>query len=157
MKKKINFGKIAYNNPKIKNNLVTLDIELNYNKSDKPCFTASASVWNSKGTDIVTGGQCLDSLLPYFKNNKLFNQIYRLWELYHLNDLNAGTQEQAQLVNNWLKDTGQRYDYSQVCEYLKSVGKYEVEHEGKPYKYEHAWIYYPIPVGDLTLIKELFN
>lgn len=47
--------------------------------------------------------------------------------------------------------------YIQACEYLKSVGLYEVVHEGETYKYGHGWIYSPIPEQTLQEIKQFIN
>jgi len=87
MKKYFDFGKIAFDSTR-KINKVTVKVELK-EKDGKEVFSVSGDVWNSKGTDIVCGGQCLDSLVPYLKGNKTFMQIYRLWKLYHLNDMHA--------------------------------------------------------------------
>ena len=88
MKKIINFGKRAVNNPRIKNNEIT--VELNLKETEKGLeFTASANVWNSKHTDIIMGGQCLDSLEQYLKYNKKFKTILEMWRKYHLNGMHA--------------------------------------------------------------------
>lgn len=88
MKKVISFGKRAVNNPRIKNNEIT--VELNLKETEKGLeFTASANVWNSKHTDIIMGGQCLDSLEQYLKYNKTFKTILEMWRKYHLNGMHA--------------------------------------------------------------------
>lgn len=157
MRKKINFGKIDYNRTGRKINLVEVEIALEEKKQGMPVFTASAMVWNSEHTDCVMGGQCLDELLKYkeLKNNKQYQKIVELWEKHHLNDMHAGTIEQEEAIDNWKKQ-GNKYDYNEVCEFLKSVGLYEVEYEGNPYKYGHGWIYRAIPQNDLEEIKALF-
>lgn len=158
MKKTFNFGKIAYSNPKRKTNLVTVKMELRQNEDGLPCFTASADVWNAHKTDIVMGGQCFDELIkfPELKSNKKFRVIYNLWKRNHLNDINAGTLEQTWLVNDWVEKNGQ-YDYTKVCEYLKSIGKYEADHNGGKYKYGHGWIYREITEDDLGIITQLLS
>ena len=70
----INFGKIAYCG-KRKVNLVEVEVELE-NYPTKPVFTASAIVWNQSKTDTIRAGQCLDALVPYFKDNELFIRNY---------------------------------------------------------------------------------
>lgn len=155
MKKTFNLGKIAiYGKRKI--NLVTLDIELK-EKDGKPVFTASAMVWNSKKTDCFLGGQCLDELCRFasIRNNKIFKKVYKFWKLYHLNDMHAGTPEQEKALEEW-ENKGNKYDYTAACEYLKNINMYEVEHNGKPYKYGHSWLYQAIPENDLQEIKALF-
>ena len=75
MKKTFNFGKIAaYGNRKI--NLVTVEVELS-EKDGHKVFTASGDVWNSKHTDIIRGGQCLDYIVETsIGHNPTFRKIY---------------------------------------------------------------------------------
>ena len=88
MKKTFNFGKKAVANPRIKNNEVTITIELR--DTDKGLeFSASGYVWNSKHTDIIMGGQCIDDLGKYLRGNKVYKEILDLWQKYHLNGMNA--------------------------------------------------------------------
>lgn len=154
MKRTISFGKHAiYSDRKI--NEVTLDIELREENINKPVFSVCANVWNIRHTDIIMGGQCLDELCKYVKI-PLFREIHRLWEEHHLNNLHAGTSEQEKAIEEW-KEYGNAYDYSKVCEYLKSIGLYEVEYNGKPYKYGSGWIYKEILENDLKLIKYIIE
>lgn len=162
MKKTFSFGKIDYYGTGRKINLVEIEINLKDTESG-PVFTASGKVWNFPHTDIVAGGQCLDDLakFPKMKNNKTFKKILQMWEKHHLNDMHAGTQEQEKALKEAtqkgvLKSYGAN-NYEESCNYLKSIGLYEVMHQGKPYKYGHGWIYYPIPAEDLAIIKKLFE
>ena len=61
MKKVFDFGKRAVANSKIKNNRITIEVELKQTEKGEE-FTACADVWNSKNTDVIMGGQCLDEL-----------------------------------------------------------------------------------------------
>ena len=150
MRKTFYCGNIDYCNTCKKTTEVTVDIELKYDNG-KPCFTASGRI------GIHTAGQCLDTIAEHIKTPR-FNRIYRLWKLYHLNDMNAGTPEQDELIEAWRQQNDIRgYDYGQACEYLKSIGKYEVEHDGKPYKYGSAWLYRAIPQKDLDDICNLLG
>lgn len=190
LKRKIDFGKIAYNgNRKI--NAVRLDIELRNADTDKPTFSVCGFVWNFLHTDCVAGGQCIDSIKEYFKNDRLYNLIADLWSKYHLNDMNAGTVEQSQClkdheneretITNELRNSAWRkakiefgftenmYDYwknshtsewdsyTVDCEILKRNGLYEVEVDGKPYKYGHGWLYRAIPEKDLNKIRVILD
>ena len=94
MKKTFDFGKIDFEGRGRKCNAVTVDMEYKED-GDKKRFSVSASVWNSFHSDIVAGGQCLDSLQPYFKLSPTFTEIFRLWKLYHLNDMHAACIHQA--------------------------------------------------------------
>lgn len=158
MKKLFKFGKIDFNGCGRKINAVEIEMELK-EKNGHKCFSVCGDIWNSKHTDIICGGQCLDDIKPYMHNNSLFKEIHRLWKLYHLNDMNAGTKEQKAALDKAV-ETGKlskRYDYKESCDYLKSIGKYEVEYNGEPYKYGHGWITYDIPDDDLRKIEELLN
>jgi hypothetical protein len=157
MKATLNFGKIDYNSEG-KNNLVTIKIELKENSKGKPIFSASGSIWNSNKSDIEWGGQCIDDIYNYFKdqleNVSLYKEVMQLWERNHLNDLNAGTFEQENAIKEWKKQ-GNTYDFVKVCEYLKSINLYEVERQDISYKYGSSWIYREIPSEDLNRIKEI--
>lgn len=153
MKRTISFGKYAiYSNRKI--NEVTIDIELR-ETDEKQILSICGKAWNMFHTDIIMGGQCLDELYRYVKN-PLFKEIYRLWKEHHLNDLHAGTPEQEKAIEKW-KEQGNIYDYVKACEYLKSVGLYEVEYNGEFYRYGTKCIYKPIPENDLKLIKHIIE
>lgn len=152
--KVFNFGKIDYYGTGRKINAVTVEAELE--DTDKgPEFTASAYVWNGSHTDIVMGGQCLDELAKYIHTLE-FKKVLRFWRLHHLNGMHAGTpaQEQA-LINAGITAWADEYD--KACDYLKSVGLYEVEIDGKPYEFGHGWLYWAIPENDLNEIKELLK
>ena len=85
MKKTINFGKRAVNNE------ITIELELR--DTDKGAeFSACANVWNSKHTDIIMGGQCIDTIGKYLRGNKTYNTILDLWKKYHLNGMHAWCQ-----------------------------------------------------------------
>ena len=145
MEKVFDFGKIAYDgNRKI--NKVTIKIELK--GDEKPVLSICGNIWNSRGTDIVCGGQCLDDLLPYFRNNTKFTEIYRLWKLYHLNDMHAGTEVQEELLKKY-----NTYEYGKACKLLKKHNLYE----DKGYRYGSAWLYRPIPENDLKKIIEIIE
>lgn len=152
--KTFDLGKIDYYGRGRKINPVAVEVTLE-EKDGKPCFSAMAMVYNQTKTDVVAGGQCLDSIAKR-THDKQFMELYRLWKLYHLNDMHAGTIEQEKAIEDW-ESKGNRYDYTSACEYLKSVGLYEVENNGKPYKYGHGWLYWDIPEYDLKVIKALFD
>lgn len=150
MQRIIEFGKIDYNGIGRRINLVTL--EINLKGEEKPVFTVCANVWNSKKTDILMGGQCLDELLPYFKNNKLFKEIYRLWDLYHLNNLHAGTKKQEEFLKKYcIKDWANKYE--ETCDFLnKNNMLYD-----NGVKFGTTWHYWDIPKKDLEKIKKIIE
>lgn len=154
MKKTISFGKIDYNNSGRKNCLVTINLELRH--TDKGVvFSCCGDIWNPRKSDIYCGGQCLDTIAEYIKT-PMFKEIHRLWKLHHLNNMHAGTVEQEAAIEIW-EAQGHKYDYSLVCDLLRDLDLYEVEVDGKPYKYGHGWLYRPIPESDLKRITEIIN
>lgn len=147
MKRTFNFGKIDYYGRGRKINSVEVKVEL----SDKGVFTASANIWNSKHTDCVCGGQCLDEVAKYIKSDK-FKKIYRLWELYHLNDMHPGTEKQEEALKaagleSWAND------YYKCCDYLESINL--LVDDG--YKFGTGWLKRDIPVEDVAEIEKLLT
>ena len=119
-------------------------------------------VWNNLHTKIVSGGQNLDEMAKVIDDPK-FQKIHEIWKKWHLNGTHAGTPEQEEVIEEWLKD-GLKYDYDRVCELLKECGLYEVEYTGKtvgryydhePIKYGHAWIIKELPEDVIEFVKEV--
>ena len=187
MKKTFTFGEIAYNSNR-RTNLVEIEVELR-NRGGEDTFTIDrktgaktftgktpiytelsicGSVWNCGHTDILCGGQCLDTIAEYrdqLTDPELFDELLQLWEKYHLNGMHAGTPEQEQAIEEW-KTEGNRYDYDAVCEMLKMRGLYEVNYTGlsigrryenEPYKYGHAWLVQSLPGDVLLRVEHLLN
>ena len=152
MKRTIGLTKIRYEDYKSKSNLVTLELELREREWGME-FSCCGNIWNAHRTDIVCGGQCLDTIAEYV-HTPLFKEIYRFWKLYHLNGMHAGTVEQEEAIEKW-KAEGNEYDYEEVCKYLYRIGLYVVEHEGEPYMYGSAWLHREIPKEDLERIKQI--
>lgn len=93
MKRKFDFGCIDFEGKGTARNRVTIEMEYK-EEGDKKRFSVCANVWNARHSDIVAGGQCLDTIAPYI-NNPLYSEILRLWELYHLNDMHPECEHQA--------------------------------------------------------------
>lgn len=145
------FPKIAFNRTRKIN---TPEIEMTLKEENgKSVLSICGSIWNSKHTDIIAGGQCLDTMYKYLKHDKLFKEIYRLWKLYHLNGLHAGTIKQEQALDDAEKAGVRLLDYNDSCKYLESIGL--LEDDG--YKYGTKWLYRAIPEDDLTIIKNLLT
>ena len=182
MKKTFNFGRINFNGTG-RRYPVTVEAELKRRGGEKilrrdPAsgkmietgettpeyieFTASASI------GARCGGQCLDEINKHRRelaDRDAWDELYKMWKLYHLNGMHAGTPEQEKAIYEW-KAAGNKYEYGAACEYLKSVGLYEVEYTGlsighrmekEPYKYGHAWIIQEIPGADLLRIEQLLS
>ena len=98
MQKKISFGKVdGYHNGK-KQCEVVLELNLKEDREGRPVFTVCGNVYNARHTDIIQGGQCIDTVWDEYKtqlsNWKLYKEIKNLWEKYHLNDTNAWCEHQ---------------------------------------------------------------
>lgn len=122
-----------------------IDIEL----TDDGRFSVSGSFYeynkNRCRWECDFCGQCLDTLSELI-DDPVFTQIYWLWKRYHLNDLHAGTP-----VQEYALEHAHITDYKDRCEYLKSIGLYEVG----GYKYGHGWLTEKIESHDLELIKRI--
>ena len=95
-------------------------------------------------------GQCLDEAQEELNiKNPVMTEIVRLWKLYHLSDMKAGTPAQEKAVKEYTKNNP--YDYTKICKYLETKGL--LVHEG--YRYGSAWVKHPIPAEDLEAIKKL--
>lgn len=184
MKKTFNFGKIDFYGNGRRDNLVTVTVELRQ-RGGEDTFTVDRAtgektivgktptyvelsicgdIWNRLRTDIVCGGQCLDTIAKYRRQlteRDLFDTLLDLWKNYHLNGMHAGTPEQEQAIEEW-KAEGNKYDYTAACEMLKARGLYEVNYTGvsvgrrydnEPYKYGHGWLVQELP-GDVLLKVE---
>lgn len=97
MKRTIDLGKVDYNQSGRKINKCTLDVEI----TKAFVFKASGGIWNSKGTDFISAGQNVDEIAELFPNNEMVQRIHKLWKEYHLNDMNAGTIEQDQVLREY--------------------------------------------------------
>ena len=156
MRKVFKFDKVAaYGGRKI--NQPEVEVELRYDNDGRAELSICANLWNAHHTDIIMGGQCLDTLKDEFHSlavNSLFLKLYRLWRLYHLNSMHAGTEAQEKAIKEWhAKDKYKAFTYDDDCKYLDSIGL--LEDDG--YKYGSAWLYREIPEDDLNEIKALIN
>ncbi|WP_195395330.1 hypothetical protein [Holdemania sp. 1001302B_160321_E10] len=104
MKRKFDFGCIDYEGRGKALNRVTVEMEYKQN-GDKKRFSVSALVWNARHSDVVAGGQCLDSIAPYIQN-PVFSEIFRLWKAYHLNDMHPECEHQH--AAGWHKLAGKK-------------------------------------------------
>ena len=166
--KKISFGKVAFP-PYQKKKSCEVEIEINLTTmSDGTTrFSACGSIWNHTHTDIYSGGQNDETIKALIKEGELqasplLLEIIELWGKYHLNYLKPGTPEQEEAVQKGfelgaIKRFQKESFYEQAVRHLKSVGLYEVQHEGKPYRYGSDWIYSQIPEKDLKRIKEIME
>lgn len=105
--KTFDFGKIDYYGKGRKINSVT--VEMSYRDG---VLSICGHIWNGRHTDIVCGGQCLDEIAEYIHSSK-FKKIYRLWKLYHLNDMRPYDEHQKAL--GWDKQAKEKITIYRWC------------------------------------------
>ena len=185
--RKFNFGKIAYWPTSRKSNAVEVEISLRKLDNGQLEFSAMGCIWNCRHTDSLSGGQNLDTIREYIKDNAIFNEIYDIWRNSHLNGLNSGTRTQEAALkvesdrrNAKHKAKGEKLEqplnyasrYEDACEYLKSIGLYidklgdgEVLNCERPedgitsnhYPYGHGWITRVLSERTLKRIRSLLD
>lgn len=155
MQKKIEIGKIDYNKNGKKLNLVDVIVSLEENINGKPRFTAQARVWNKTTTYCYMVGQCFEELKEYtdISKNEIFSFIYDMWQKYHLNDMHAGTPRQEKAIKEKFGFGYKVYNFSEQCDYLKSINL--LEDEG--HVYGNGWLYHEIHSSDLEKIKNFLS
>lgn len=185
MKTTFKFGKIAAMNNR-KENAAEVTVELRtrggestftinpntkereYTGNTTPSYvelSICGDVWNRLHTDIIMGGQCLDSMKKYLRHNPIFMKLYDYWKCYHMNGMHAGTPEQEAAIDEW-KAAGNRYEYKAACEELKRRGLYTVNYTGltvgkrydnEPYTYGHGWVINELPGNVLLDIEHMIS
>lgn len=85
---------------------------------------------------------------PFTKNDIL--KLREYWERWHLNDTNAGTPKQEAAVRAW-KAAGNKYDYKDACNYLKTIDLYEDD----GYRYGSKWLFEEVPQEVIRWLFEM--
>lgn len=165
IKKKIRITKINFLGVN-KSGQCRNSVEAELSLSEDNCFSASAYLWNDNHNGVYMGGQCFDILkeIPEVTELPIFQEIYDLWNKYHLNDLRAGTKAQEEILkeairNGELKACGAN-SYDKSCAYLESKDMlYDKNYlvEKVPYKYGSGWLKEEIPEKDLLRIRSLIQ
>ena len=103
-------------------------------------FSASGEISND------SFGQNLDEMYRLNGDNYLFRRIYKYWKKYHRNDLQAGTQQQTEILKKCPST-----DYDDRCEFLKKNDLYV----DRGYTYGTKWLTQVIPDNIVSEIKKL--
>ena len=103
-------------------------------------FSASGEISND------SFGQNLDEIYRLNGDNYFFRRIYKYWKKYHLNDLQAGTQQQTEILKKCPST-----DYDDRCEFLKTNDLYV----DRGYTYGSKWLTQIIPDNVVSEIKKL--
>lgn len=136
----IDFGKVDYNNTGSRRYPVELELCLAVEDTEI-AFTASGNVWKPNRSDIVMGGQCIDSIWTEFSKDindpTLYKRIMNLWKKWHLNDMRAGCRHQR--AQGW--GNGMLTKPCPIC----------------GYKYGTEWLYEKIDKRDLYAIMDIMQ
>lgn len=125
-------------------------------------FSASGEVWNHIKSDIVMGGQCVDTLAALFPADRRAQAIARVWKRWHLNGMRAGCEHQR--VEKWderpinpakpLNTYGKHFEGQKYASWNMLTWVSPKEHPkgllGKPcptcgYAYGSAWLKEELP------------
>jgi len=80
------------------------------------------------------------------------DKLLDVWEAYHLNDLQAGTPEQMEILRPWFKTV--KYPENTYDGQLRQLDKYGMRtHNG--HVYGSKWLYMPIPADVLEFLHSL--
>lgn len=107
----------------------------------------------------------------FVPNDGYQTELHIIWNQYHLNGMCAGLPIQMKAITEWKKQ-GNKYDYKEVCEYLKSINLYEVDlksnlpenmfitgketiQDGETYKYGCGWVHCNLPKDFEETLDEL--
>lgn len=138
-----------------KKEIVTINLSLT--DGERPVFTVSVDMRAYGAHESNMCGQCKDEVYAILKHNKLFLEIYELWEKHHLNNMHAGTERQEETLKlfttEYKKEHKVQPSYKEQCDYL-------AEHNlliDNGYKYGSNWLYRPIPKQDLKRIDALLK
>lgn len=159
LSKNFTFKKIDFTGCGRKINQPEVELTLKYNKDNKPVMTISGEIWNSRHTDCLCCGQCLEEMASFvaLRNDPTFNKLYYLWLNYHLNDMVPGTVAQETALKAYheglLSVNKHNWTYSDDKKYLESIGLLF----DNGYEYGSSWLYREIPKDDLDLIEELLD
>lgn len=139
-------------NFEFKNSEYTAKVEVELTNDN--VFTASGYIYNGRVCDrnMMCGGQCIEELKELFNGNTTVDIIYQMWKKHHLNNMHPGTEKQEEALTNG-GYTAWANNYTECCDYLKSIGLYE----DNGYKFGCGWLKREIPEKDLEIIRGLLS
>lgn len=82
-----------------------------------------------------------------------FKRLLKIWNEYHLNDLQAGTKKQIDALMEKDPSLLKVDNYYEACEYLKEIGLFE----DRGIKYGHVWLCKKISDEVIAQLKHIFN
>jgi len=125
-------------------------------------FSANAEVWNSRKTDVILSGRCVDWVAAFFPDDKKAQAILKIWKEWNLNYLTAGSPAQMEFLKahkaeiDEAMESGDGY-YSAASYLLAKNGlnpDFNYPHNGKSsYAYASAWLTRELPADVIAEIK----
>jgi len=82
-------------------------------------------------------------------NAEKLTTLNEIWDLYHLNDMNAGTPAQTALVRQYTQT--HRFDYDEVCIFLAENDMFN----DNGYKYGNGWLRIEVPADVIEWLGQL--
>lgn len=98
MKRTINYGKHDATGSGRRANEVTLTVSVEpsqYQSKERGSYTEGehfsvcGDIWNARHTDIIQGGQCVDTIVKHYAKDETSRNILRLWNVFHLQQMDA--------------------------------------------------------------------
>lgn len=98
MKRTINYGKHDATGNGRRANEVTLTVSVEpsrYQSKERGSYTEGehfsvcGDIWDAQHTDIIQGGQCVDTIVKHYAKDETSRNIRALWEVFHLQQMDA--------------------------------------------------------------------
>jgi len=160
----------------IKHHPVTIEIELREEGEKKGedgkfyqnplVLSIVGNVWNLSRSDINSGGQNEDELREALNNGELklkenisekeFEKLLDIWDEWHLNDMNAGTERQKKIIKEHMDDE----KYQQLDKFYDRPKAILKDFEADPdngYNWGSAWLYRPLPKDVVDFVRNFEN
>ena len=106
------FGKIAYQNPKRKENLAEVTFGWAMLQGNKePYFSVTGDIWNRTNTDIVIGGcEVQNTIARFVHGNDILKKVVAFGEKYHLMNYSVVPAKDRDEINELLESLVKEYD-----------------------------------------------
>ncbi len=130
----------------IRNATDTIDWDTLYQVENRETLSLMGEMYGGKKFNKpISWGQIYDS---FTTTSKCVKELCDFWRKYHLNDLNAGTKSQSELI----KSRNEKYDYKEVCKFLEDQNMLV----DRGYRYGTAWLSREFPKDELlSIIAEI--
>lgn len=160
-RKVFTFAKVDYNHTGRRVNAASLEVEYRLEtkyQNGVPSlyweYSACGSIWNHIHTDIISGGQNLESMAKFaaIRNDKNFSEAFSLWKLYHLNGMTAGSPAQEAAKGEFKVDrekiTWYWYDDTDITDNTDKFGRHMTDDENEAKAATAAGQYVKAEKGD---------